>query len=204
MAASCSVGKAAVHRDRVLKRYFVVVADHDQGPVCDVVQLSVGQGRPERMHVVKLLDHDRVMLGPSGASSRGSERGIRVGPGRCRHAGRSPSGEDPRRTPACARGRGAAARRAIRRSHRRCSQRGGLVRRRPSRRNAMVSCAMSSKLIGPSTSGVRPCARRSGVKTRNRTATASRLRPPRPRVDSGPARVQERDGSPSPNSSYRV
>ena len=36
--------------------------------------------------------------------------------------------------------------------------------------NAIVSSAMISYVIGPSTSGMRPCPRRSGLKTRKRSA----------------------------------
>ena len=59
--------------------------------------------------------------------------------------------------------------------------------------NAIVSRAIASKVSAPA-SGVRPCPRRSGVKTRKRSASGGQVGRPGARV--GVAGVQEQSGSP--------
>ena len=67
-----------------------------------------------------------------------------------------------------------------------------------------MSAAISSKVIGPSTSGVRPWARRSGVKTLNCSAKAGRFGPHARASTPAPPGCKSTRGSPSPSWSYHV
>ena len=67
-----------------------------------------------------------------------------------------------------------------------------------------MSAAISSNVIGPSTSGVRPWARCSGVKTLNCSAKAGRFGPHARASTPAPPGCKSTRGSPSPSWSYHI